>query len=969
MNSFTRIFSMIAVVLFFLAGCSGNNSPVTPGAPNDNEPSNEVTDPARETSDYTNNHILLNRSLIYIDATDPNSVEFEVVPIRAGSIHLNILKLLEVGPCTDCFKLVGFNLVEPGVLDVDIEITHPFDNLDFSVFDVRGIMMFDGSYTFPESDLDVSDPSAGDGALLNADGFTTLYNGATIGLAGDLFTYFPGKLSTPTVPNSDINGYIRHNTNYPGNIRNVFFSGDSVTQTYSLLMPAVEFVLGYAVDANWAMPLADPVVDPITDFGVDANCPEPWKIDITVDPGDPSGTVATLQIDVYDWEGSTTHAPPVVECPDLFTGTVTAAWISDETGFTRYSAEVINSSGAPFGEYICLVSVEADENDPVGKPWLDLTAYQVLTISVNFNLTDVTPDGLNFTPKAFVHSIDKLYVAASYNGLQVFDMSDPLNTSWETRVDTPGIAHDIAVSGGYAYIADSEGDLQIIDIDPIESAQIVGSLTTDGDARNIDVDGNYVYMASMTWPDSALYIINVTDPGAPVIENTIPLTSAPISVIVSNGYAYVTNGLELAIIDVDPPGAAAVVQTMAITSAMDVAISGTYAYVAARNTGLHILDINPPETASIINTVTISQAISVSVTGGYAYVACAGTFMKVIDVDPPGTAAEVASIPTQINLNDIEVFGNYALAGGANGFYLLNISVPESTHIQWTLEVPGMAEGIAAIDKYIYVASNEAGLFVLHQLSPVLVTIPNLIATEYARNITLNGNYGYISDDYSGMKIIDLSIPGSEYIVKSASGFQCNDTAIDGTYAYVAGDSAGLHILDIDPPGDTVIINTVDIGGDAEEVVVLGGYAYVTANAYPDASITVIDIDPPMSAAVVHTVPMSYQIAGIVASTDYLYVANANNGVQIIDITNPELAFIANTFIDGSNLQGIDYDSGYVFVVDINNGLRIVDVSPPETASVFASIDTEGYHLDVHVDGNYAYLAAGEGGVKIIQLY
>ena len=384
--------SVVLVIIFslLLSGCAGGDgAPILPSDPDNSDSSVELTPESRTGGSVDNNHYLLFLSNILIDATNPDEISYEIIPVRAGEIHLNILKLLEVGPCTDCFKIVGFSFPEPGVLDVDIEITHPFneithpfDYLDFSVFDVRGIMMFNGSHLFPVSGKSISDPALGDGALLNAEGYTSLYNGSTFGQAGDLMTYFPGKLSTPTIPDADINGYIRHNTE---TTRNAFFAGDSVTQTYTLKMPTTTFVFGYAVDANWAISLVTPVEDPIEDFPPEANCPEPWKINVfPPGPGltDEGGEVV-LKFNVYDYLGKISHYVPAVECPELFNGQIYASFKSDGPGYSHFEASVTNENLAPIGTYKCLVSVEDSENDLVGKPWLDLTAYQIVNLDVN----------------------------------------------------------------------------------------------------------------------------------------------------------------------------------------------------------------------------------------------------------------------------------------------------------------------------------------------------------------------------------------------------------------------------------------------------------------------------------------------------------------------------------------------------------------------------------------------------------
>ena len=50
-------------------------------------------------------------------------------------------------------------------------------------------------------------------------------------------------------------------------------------------------------------------------------------------------------------------------------------------------------------------------------------------------------------------------------------------------------------------------------------------------------------------------------------------------------------------------------------------------------------------------------------------------------------------------------------------------------------------------------------------------------------------------------------------------------------------------------------------------------------------------------------------------------------------------------------------------------GLYVVDIDPPEDAEVISDVDLlrGGYGVDVH--GGYAYVAAFEGGLRIVQLW
>ncbi|MCX6647422.1 MAG: hypothetical protein NTY09_13845 [bacterium] len=392
MASIIQKITLAVLLVILITGCSGSGNGVAPSM-TDSTSSTQSIDPnltpqSENGSEGSGaNHFLLSYNLIYLDATDPDNIKAEIVPVREGEIHLNILKFLEDGPCTNCFKIVGFNFPQPGYLDVDIQIDHPFDDLLLSVFDVRGIIMFRGSHEFPVAGKSISDPTLGDGELLNPDGYTALYNGSTITApVGPLQKYYPGNFATPIVPSSDINGYRYYISDDPANNRNAFYAASSDVQTFSLKLPTGPFILGYAVDANWWTPIETPVDNPLTDFDLNANCPEPWKIVVMEEPiGDgltDQGGSTKLLIDVYDWQGKSTYHEPVVECPELFNGALPSTWLSDGSDYSRYQVTVSNTKLASEGDYKCLVGVEANENDPIGKPWLDLTAYQVVDLEV-----------------------------------------------------------------------------------------------------------------------------------------------------------------------------------------------------------------------------------------------------------------------------------------------------------------------------------------------------------------------------------------------------------------------------------------------------------------------------------------------------------------------------------------------------------------------------------------------------------
>ena len=432
--------SVWLIVFFLLVGCSSGRGSAPPTAPTIDEGGLASPDGlAAAAADH--NRYLWSYHLIRVD---PSTNEFEVIPVRQALAHWNVIQFLEQWPCANCFNITSISFNPDGTLDVNVSIKHPFSNPNLTGFDVRGIAMFNGSHLFPTSGLIMSDRTMGDGEIVNADGYTTLYNPTIVGHGFE--GYMKGKLATATAPGATLNGYKRFVSEDPANIRNAFYAGDEVVATYRVYVPDPPnpWVFGYAIDACWAPPIDKPVDDPMTDFSVEANCPEAWRISVSDVPiGDgltPSGGQVSVVIDVFDWQGKDDAHPPLVECPELFEGQVEAIWTEDGSGYARYEALVENVHLASADTYLCLVRKEAAENDP-SKLWLDLAAHQLHELRVSQVITGGGwaktwggGDGGDDGDGVAVDQSGNIYVAGSFMSTVDFDPGGGVDNHISTGV-------------------------------------------------------------------------------------------------------------------------------------------------------------------------------------------------------------------------------------------------------------------------------------------------------------------------------------------------------------------------------------------------------------------------------------------------------------------------------------------------------------------------------------------------------
>jgi len=526
MSQISKAAIVIVIALLTIISCSRgdkNQAPVTPDLN-----SEELVQTNTGAGVDNSGHRLWGYYLFYVN---PAHNKVTMVPLREAANHWNVLKFLEKGPCYDCVKVTGITPTDHNTTEFDVEIRHPFASKNLTGFDVRGIAMFRGNLVFPQAGLIMPDRDAGDGELYNPDGYTSLYNLTTAGSGpGGLQGYLKGKFASLTAPNATLNGYKRYI--YPGaaNTRNAFYAGATLVSTFDLVMPGTYFIFGYAIDASWAPPTVNPVVDPMTDFPPEANCPEPWKINVVVEPvpglTDQGGEV-TLKIDVYDRQGSDSHQAPTVECPALFDGIKVADFIDESADYSHWEVKIGNEKKVGSGIHRFLVKV-VDDEALTAPAWLDLTAYQVGIVIVSPTGWSRTWGGIKADKASVVSTDDKgnVYVAGSFQDTVDFDPGPGTDNhtafsqddAFLCKYDSSGTFKWARTWGGDnpesvgSICIDTSENIYLtgvfggtIDFDPGPGEDLhTGVGFMDAYLTRYDSDGNYIW--TVTWGGSAVEI-------------------------------------------------------------------------------------------------------------------------------------------------------------------------------------------------------------------------------------------------------------------------------------------------------------------------------------------------------------------------------------------------------------------------------------------------------------------------------
>lgn len=300
-------------------------------------------------------------------------------PVRNANFHLNARRMLENTWCTECLKVLGGHAnPEKTILYVDIEITHPYADIYYTGFDVRGILITNGSMYFPAMDETIAYTKMGDFTCINPDGYTKFWNTNDFPPGSGPFPileYSKGNFAWPGKFSATVNPFIK----FSEEPRDHFPAGGSITRTFELNIIPGPMWFGYAVDASWEPPLVEPVTDIWTDFPPTANALEPSVLSV-YNPDEPVTSniadYAHYRFWLVDRQSSLIYVisdcPFQMECPVLFDGVYMARPDSysnwDEYLWKEFWGNVrfYNRKGTEPGIYPVLFRIK----DPRPDKWL-----------------------------------------------------------------------------------------------------------------------------------------------------------------------------------------------------------------------------------------------------------------------------------------------------------------------------------------------------------------------------------------------------------------------------------------------------------------------------------------------------------------------------------------------------------------------------------------------------------------------
>ncbi len=198
-------------------------------------------------------------------------------------------------------------------------------------------------------------------------------------------------------------------------------------------------------------------------------------------------------------------------------------------------------------------------------------------------------------------------------------------------------------------------------------------------------------------------------------------------------------------------------------------------------------------------------------------------------------------------------------------------------------------------------------------------------------------------------------------------------------YAVITDSREGLVLTDVNSFADgdvnnnrvrrDVVWNPDNVLAGARHITLGGHYAYIAA----DRGLVIVDLDEPTAPQLAAVIPLT-DVRASALQFRYLFVTDTT-GLRVIDVTHPASPRLLDTVVPMQDARRVYVARTYAYVAAGEDGLAIVDVwkaGQPRLVEYFTADgqirDTRDVVVGTTNASLFAYLADGEAGIRVVQL-
>jgi|GEM_PF-2750047 len=432
---------------------------------------------------------------------------------------------------------------------------------------------------------------------------------------------------------------------------------------------------------------------------------------------------------------------------------------------------------------------------------------------------------------------------------------------------------------------------------------------------------------------------------------------------------------------------------------------------------LSVVDISDPAAPVLVGSCDLpGQSGPLVVRAGYLYVLDwnvidATADLRIIDVRDLSSCTEVTTWRLPREAWDLDLDGEYLYVSTREGFEVIDLQDPRAPALAGTYQQKKQDYySLLLVGPYAYLG-GEKTTFVVDVSDPRAPVEVNQLSMEGRGDLSLVvGDYLYVTD-FSRLRVIDISDPRNPAWLEDEYTVSLLESVDAGGDLLYLVDWRTIHVLRSSPGHPFEEIATYDPLSGSWSLAAEGDHVYLIQGKDGPmgtrwGQISVVDTMDPAQPRLVGAVPLDKIGQEIVARDGLLYAAEAQcefgaatceGLLAVFDVTKPTLPELVGQYelteiITGGGggknwgAAGVEVEGNYAYLFGgpyyhnpapgTHYGLIVADVSDlAALRRVGAMTFPEGkaeeewwLGKDLAIVGRFAYVAAGEGGVRVVDV-
>jgi len=395
--------------------------------------------------------------------------------------------------------------------------------------------------------------------------------------------------------------------------------------------------------------------------------------------------------------------------------------------------------------------------------------------------------------------------------------------------------------------------------------------------------------------------------------------------------------------------------------------------VCGRGDGsVRLFDVSQPSAPVQRGTLTgLGTIASVRASGQYAYVG--GTKLTTVNVGNATSPSVTSTITPSGAISSLVVSGNRLFAAaGTKGVLVYDLSAPATPTFLGSYISGTTISALAVLGSQVYAVDGTAQLRIVDFSQPATpLLLGNISVTAAAKSIFIWSHYAYVGCTDGRMRVVDLAWPryytiGTCYVGETIVGLEKGV----GPYVVAAG-TTKLHVISVVNHTNPVLVESLSVVGTSTGMAADARAAYVALGA---SGIDVVNTASYTTAL---------QTLGRVTSATPAYdvtieggiglAALGTSGLQTSLLTNLSAPVALGTLGALGDARAVVRDGQYAYVAAAENGLYVIDVSVPAAPISVGHLalpgSASGVALYKAAGGNpYVVVSGGSAGVLVLSL-